>query len=66
MHRIPESIIPQPLKGDVTVTIKLPPEVTAIMQDLHADRQCIAGGGIVLIVCVVLCTLKHLFTKKVS
>lgn len=61
---MPQISIPQPLKSDINVTVNLPPEVTQLMKDLHADRDGIAAGGIVLIACVVLCTIKKLCNKS--
>ena len=56
-------ILPQPLKAEVTVNVNLPPEATNLMQDLHQDRAGIALGGVVLLVCVILATLKYLRSK---
>lgn len=55
--------IPQPLKGEMTVTVNLPPEALQLMTDLHADREGIAVGSIVLIACVVALTLRRFFSK---
>jgi len=55
--------IPQPLRTEVTVNVNLPPELLQLMKDAHADRDAIGVGGIVLIACVVLCTIKKICTK---
>lgn len=38
-HKIEGTLIPQPLRTEVTVV--LPPETEALMRDLHDDRQVI-------------------------
>jgi len=59
-----KELIPQPLKGDVTVKLVLPPEALQLMNDLHQDRQGIAAGGIILVGCAVVLCLKQLFDKE--
>ncbi len=56
-------LIPQPLKGEMKVEIILPEPAIRLMQDLHADRQGIAAGGVLLLACVVALTVKHLFRE---
>lgn len=57
------SPIPQLLKSEIAVNLNLPPELLQLMRDAHADRDGIAVGGMILIACVVLCTLKKILTK---
>jgi hypothetical protein len=54
-------LIPQPLKGEVTVKLVLPNEALQLMTDFHQDRQSLAVGGVMLIACVVALVVKHLF-----
>ena len=57
-------LIPQPLKGEVTVKLILPDEALRLMNDLHQDRQGIAAGAGILIVCVATLVLKRLLAKE--
>lgn len=57
-------IIPQPFKGDVQVVLKLPEEALRLMRDVHDDRQGIALGGIIFLLCVVALCVKHVFAKE--
>jgi hypothetical protein len=57
-------LIPQPLKGEVTVKLVLPDEALRLMNDLHQDRQGIAVGGVILIACVTVLVLKRLLAKE--
>lgn len=52
-------LIPQPLQTEVTV--KVPPPITQLAEDLHKDRETIGLGAAILIGCVVASTLKRLF-----
>lgn len=57
-------IIPEQMKMDTKVQVVLPPEVTTLLQDLHRDREGIAIGGLVLLVCAVALTFKKLSSSK--
>ena len=59
-------LIPQPLKGEMTVKLILPDEALRLMNDLHQDRQGIAAGGLILIGCVAVLALKRLLAKEQS
>lgn len=59
-------LIPNPLKTESKVEVQLPPEVAAIMRDIHSYRQSIDTGGLILIGCAVALTLKHLFGQRVK
>ena len=56
----PTRIIPDHVRAEVTVHVDLPVESRALMTDLHNDRQGIAAGGVILLACAVLLTLKRL------
>jgi hypothetical protein len=59
-----KDLIPQPLKGEVTVKLVLPEEALRLMNDLHQDRQGIAMGGVILIACASALVLKRLLAKE--
>jgi hypothetical protein len=57
-------LIPQPFKGEMTVKLVLPDEASCLMRDLHQDRQGIAAGGVIVLVCLAALVLKHLLAKE--
>lgn len=56
-------IFPDPMHVETKVQIVLPPEATALLRDLHHDRQGIALGGLVMVGCIVALTLKRLLSR---
>ena len=54
-----DRLIPNPMHVETTVQVILPPEVDALVRDLHNDRQLIGIGIGILISCVVWNTLKR-------
>jgi hypothetical protein len=57
-------LIPQPFQGEMTVKLVLPDEALRLMNDLHQDRQGIAAGGVLVLVCVATLSLKRLLAKE--
>ena len=57
-------LIPQPFQGEMTVKLVLPDEALRLMNDLHQDRQGIAAGGVLVLVCVAALSLKRLLAKE--
>jgi hypothetical protein len=49
---------------ETTVHITLPPEVSALISDLHHDREAIGYGGAILLACIVALTLRHTLSRK--
>lgn len=62
---MPESrLIPNPMKAEVKVQVDLPPEATALLRDLHNDRQSIGIASAIALFCTIAITMKTLFGKK--
>jgi hypothetical protein len=57
-------LIPQPLKAEFVVEVKLPDEVTALVRDLHNDRQHIGLGLAVVVVAIVAVAVTYLFRRE--
>jgi hypothetical protein len=59
-----KELIPQPFKGEVQVKVVLPDEAIQLLKDLHADRQAIGFGAVVLIGLLAALAVKRLFQKE--
>lgn len=59
-----KELIPQPFKGEMTVKLVLPDEALRLMNDLHQDRQGVAAGGVMVLVCLAALVLKRLLAKE--
>ena len=57
-------LIPNPLRTESKVEVQLPPEVAAILRDLHGYRSSLDTAGLVIVGCAVALTLKFLFGKR--
>lgn len=57
-------IIPDPMHAEVTVNVQLPPEATALMRDLHKDRDSFFAGGAIALFCLVALTIKRLASRR--
>lgn len=50
------AIFPDTIHTEVKVV--LPPEATVLLRDLHADRQAIGFGIIIMVACAIALTVK--------
>lgn len=62
--QIGSRLIPDPVHAEVKVHVELPPEATALLRDLHSDRQTIGAGSLIMLACTVALTMRQIFGKK--
>lgn len=56
-------LIPDPMHAEVKVQVELPPEASALLRDLHSDRQTIGLASGIALACTIAIALKQVFGR---